>query len=543
MKASAKPSANGDARRQRQPPHEPARETPADLFGIGLPFNEQSEKKSVGCVLYEPQLAARMLEIMQPCDFHNPTWKAAFESVVVLADLAGGGAAELDPEVVYRELLKQGLADQLGGRDKLLADLLDASLSVSHAGDAMHYAREIHRLAIRRGAMLAAREIILRAAEDDADPAELVATGLQSFDALTTRTATDRRFEVLTAAELSGSEYSLEYLVEDVLVAAQPMILGGPQKVLKTMLALTLAVSLVSGAAFLGRFKVRRKLRALVMSAESGAATLQENLRRIAAAMDLDIDQLDGLFVCQAVPRFDSAEDLAELKKLLKRLRIDVLFIDPAYMAIPSGDTSNLFAQGELLRRVSELCERLGTTVVLLHHVKRAAGLTFDPIELADLSHAGFAEFARQWLLLGRREKYQPGSGLHKLWMTTGGSAGHNSLLALDVDERRDPPHGERGFRVEISAPEDIRRAIAQQRESAGDIKVAEQLAADKRRIANNMAKYPDGETKTQIRSAAAMSGTRFNAALASLLDDGAVVPVDVQKPKWKTPKEGYKLA
>ena len=56
-------------------------------------------------------------------------------------------------------------------------------------------------------------------------------------------------------------------------------------------------------------------------------------------------------------------------------------------------------------------------------------------LDLDDLSQAGFAESARQWLLLSRRSEFVDECGHHELWMRTGGSAGHSSAWSIDIQE------------------------------------------------------------------------------------------------------------
>ena len=76
-----------------------------------------------------------------------------------------------------------------------------------------------------------------------------------------------------------------------------------------------------------------------------------------------------------------------------------------------------------------------GATPIFAHHNTKGNSKNYEPPELEDMAWAGFAEFARQWLLIGRRELYEIGSGVHKLWMNIGSSAGFNGCYGVDVEE------------------------------------------------------------------------------------------------------------
>jgi hypothetical protein len=151
-------------------------------------------------------------------------------------------------------------------------------------------------------------------------------------------------------------------------------------------------------------------------------------------------------------------------------------------------DASNVYAMGERLELIAEQIHRAGVTPILLHHFRKQ-GKTFSEVpELEDLSQAGVAEFARQFVLLKRREQYQQ-DGKHSLWFRWGGSAGHQGAAVLNAETgtRKD------GLKWEVTVtPEmewrrkqqetrELRTREAKEEKAKVTQEETEQLAAEKR--------------------------------------------------------------
>jgi hypothetical protein len=245
------------------------------------------------------------------------------------------------------------------------------------------------------------------------------------------------RLHLLPLNEYEGCKP--KWLVKGLMVENQPMVIGGPSKALKTSLALDLAVSIASGKPFLNHppFRVSKQGRVAIYSGESGIPTLKETALRIARSKGLEAVP-EGVFLCPLVPRFGSEDDLAELRQELAETKAVVLIIDPAYQALVGDrpvNTANVVEVGGLLRAVREAADDADSTFAVIHHTTKAASRHKRPLGLEDLTQAGFGEFARQWILVNRRGKYDPAAGLHQLTLNYGGSAGHSGLLTVDIQE------------------------------------------------------------------------------------------------------------
>lgn len=349
-------------------------------------------------------------------------------------------------------------------------------------------------------------------------------------------------FQRITCPELDAAEYAIEYLARWILTAGQPCIFAGGKKTLKTSLLVALAIALATGLPFLDQFEVPRAVRVLMMSGESGLATIQETARRVAASMGLALAEVENLIFSPDLPRFGDTLHCQALEKMLTEDEIEVLIVDPAFLCMPTeGAESSLFAMGELLRGISEACQRCGVTLILAHHCKKTLTDPYAPPELESIAFAGFQEFTRQWILVGRRERYEPGSGEHRLWLNCGGSAGHSSCHALNVSEGRFDGATPRHWAVEIMQAEEARQDVDERKKAREQAKRDEQLEDDKRAILTAAAKFPNGETLTAIRDAADVRNPRLGRAIAALVSDGDLIPIEITKGNNRS-YEGYRL-
>src|SRR5262249_53767842 len=155
---------------------------------------------------------------------------------------------------------------------------------------------------------------------------------------------------------------------------------------------------------------------------------------------------------------------LDELRRGLQRGQVEGFIGDPIYLSSLAGQrdlkASNLFDMGPLFLGGTRAGLDAGCTPFFSHHGPKH--YPCDPItELDGPGFAGIAEFARQWLLISRREPYVF-DGKHKLWLCGGGSMGHSNQWAVDIEEgvlRQD--FGGRFWDVTVSLATDCRQGVA----------------------------------------------------------------------------------
>jgi hypothetical protein len=240
------------------------------------------------------------------------------------------------------------------------------------------------------------------------------------------------------------------------------------------------------------------------------------------------------------------------LEELLVDGKFDVLIIDPLYLCLlarnPKAQASSMFDMGPLLMNIAELCQRHGVTPILLHHFPKGKGQVQEgkskqPPELEDLAFAGISEFARQWILIGRRRKYEPGTGNHHLWLSVGGSAGFSSCWALDIDQgvMKEDFKG-MGWSVTVRSQAEQIEADKKAKATKDRVKEIDKKDSDWIKIKRFLKEHKDGETQTAIEDGAHVGPQ----VIKRLFSEGSIVPTKVRKPSGKKSMrwyDGYKLA
>ncbi len=353
-------------------------------------------------------------------------------------------------------------------------------------------------------------------------------------------------FDILSSEQLDSNLYEIEYLVEGVLVRGQPMIIAAPKKTLKTTISVDLAVSLGMAGHFLDRFPCHKAVRVGVMSAESGAATIQETARRIAISKQTTLRNQSNVFWAFDVPQLDNAIHLTALRKFVVDHQLEVLILDPTYMMMVGlgQDASNLFVVGRYLKSLTDLIRETGVTPVLCHHMRKGLNDPYEPAELENIAWAGFQEFIRQWVLINRRSKYDPDQGgHHELWMSFGGSAGHSSLWGVNVDESTSQDPQGRHWDVNVITSSEAysgRVDAVQEEKELHREHVRHQKQSKHRELAwKTLCQFPEGETKKALRTAAKLNADNFQAAIDLLVEEGLAEACEIEKVGRKF--EGYR--
>jgi hypothetical protein len=485
------------------------------------PHNEDAECAFLCCLLLDNKAM----------ESHRPDPETFyFRRNQILADafcsLWDSDQRVFDAIILAHHLLRRGLLEEAGGA-AYLGKVLE---TVAHAALVGYYSNIVNKTYQRREYLRTFEGLLGEGKRLDSDIEALIPHAAKKLQELSLGRGRNRLpdFGFIDSKEFAQRKYENLWIIDFFLKDKQPCLVAGPSKTLKTTFLIELAVSVVSGTPLLGKYHTAKQ-RVAFVSAESGEETLQETAVRVCKSKGIEFADLsNSLYWAFKPPQINEPDHIASLKEFIEKNQITVLVIDPAYLSMGIGDDAkNQFVVGAVLQNLSTLQAETGCTPILCCHTNKNI-LSGAELELSHIAYAGFGQWARQWILLNRREDYdrnQPGS--HKLFVSFGGSAGHAGSLALDVEEG-DIQSG-RKWECSLQSTEEASAAIEASgfEAKAKRDREKQQVASEERRgkILSAMRRFPDGETESEIRLATGVSGTQFKPVWLDLIAEQTIGP------------------
>ena len=333
-----------------------------------------------------------------------------------------------------------------------------------------------------------------------------------------------------------------DWFVESVLARNGPTVVGGPLKCLKTHILLDLMISLASSTPFLGRWNVPCPVRVAVIAGEDTDWQLRHRVRSICKAKGLPGPELPMfLGAMGTLPNLNTPETVEELCRMICDEGVGVIAIDPLYLALgPSEDgaanPNSLYSMGRALAGFSNAIQAVGCTPIICHHftMQSSRGINKLP-ELTDLAHSGVAQFARQWILVNRRGRYDPNSAVHRLRLSLGGyTHGETS----DVDVSMEPrPDGLWGWEPRFAAQ--ASEASDPSTDGKRNSRKPASKAKDQSVVLKAIHEHAGPAVARKLRDSTGLSDPKIKQALAGLLERGEIRKVPVTRT-WRNQTRSF---
>ena len=183
----------------------------------------------------------------------------------------------------------------------------------------------------------------------------------------------DQPLPVVRVGEIQSEESAGRWLVEQLWGASSVGVIGGAPKCAKTWLGLDMALSVATGTACLGRYKVPEPGPVLVYLAEDALPVVRERIGGMARHRGLDLAGVEVHVITAPVLRLDRDRDRIRLLETARRLRPRLLVLDPL-VRLHGIDENHAGEVAELLAYFRSLQRQLDLSVLLVHHTRKNAG-------------------------------------------------------------------------------------------------------------------------------------------------------------------------
>ncbi|MCC9608634.1 AAA family ATPase [Blastopirellula sp. JC732] len=307
-------------------------------------------------------------------------------------------------------------------------------------------------------------------------------------------------------SELLSRRASPGWLLSGMLRQREAAVILGPSRCLKTSLAVDLCAALASGGEFLGEFAAEQAFRVGFVGGEAAQVAVTSLAERRG-----DLAALEQIVWAFNLVEPGGAVNGHRLSDWIARNQLEVVLIDAADLTPMTRR-----AEAAQLRAIADCCLAVGATPIICCRTRKE--LKPRAMDAADLADAPCGAIARQWLLVNRRDAFEPGSGRHRLWLNFGASSGRSGQWGVDIKEDAEVDSAAAQWEATI-------RDVASVELEAAEVEaqtLADRLWWRLRCVIQQI--DPANATKLKIRELSGMSGGKFGVTWDRMVADGEIV-------------------
>jgi len=329
-----------------------------------LPHNDAAERILLGTILRHPETLTEAAEIVtSPRAFYDPKHSAIWAAIGSARD---AGAV---PDLVTVATI---LRDREQGDLVALASALEDE--AGPAGNVGWYARKIVAEWRKRDA---AKELqgALTEALNGGSTTELAALVSLIGDALADPIG-QRELRTVSPGDVLGRDPEpIAWLAEGWIARGDSCILAGEWGTGKSIAAMDLALSLATGAPWLGAVRCA-SCPVLYVDEENNDRNIRRRMRQLMLGRGIDAERADGLpilYLSRNGVRLDEPEWMTATHRLIDRLGAQVLILDSLVRFSGSDENSNSEVSRFFDKSIKPLMIRHDLAVVMLDHMRKPA--------------------------------------------------------------------------------------------------------------------------------------------------------------------------
>ncbi|WP_158301487.1 ATP-binding protein [Methanocella paludicola] len=186
-------------------------------------------------------------------------------------------------------------------------------------------------------------------------------------------------FVVKSINDVINNPTKIEYLIEGWIVTGSKVLIAGPPKTIKTLLADAMAISVASGKPFLGHYRVNEVGPVLIYQAENSEAIEGNRFKRLKKAYEIpDNENLPVYYIGNQGLRLNDPQSVERLIEAIEKIKPILVIIDPLYASF-DGDISEQKEVTPVLNKLTEIRDKYNCAVCIVTHTNKSANGTNAP--------------------------------------------------------------------------------------------------------------------------------------------------------------------